>query len=142
MVEYLHPGLYFTEIPFHATPIAGVSTSTPPADALHAAARDAHLPGEPAPDWTQHNHSDPGITLLQLSAWLGESLLFRAQPNPVDRTTLVQSGWGVVQGLAVEPHADVEPASVQVSPGLAIATDGRPIDADSASIQHRAKIKP
>ena len=33
MVERLYPGVYITEIPFHATPIAGVSTSTLPADA-------------------------------------------------------------------------------------------------------------
>ena len=123
MVEYLHPGVYITEIVLHATPIAGVPTSTPPADALHAAARDAHLPSEPAPVWTQHDDSDPGIPLLQLSAWLGESLLFRAQPNPVDRATRIQSGWGVVQGLAVEPHAADAPAGVQVSPGLATTTD-------------------
>jgi phage tail sheath protein FI len=123
MVERLYPGVYITEIPFHATPIAGVSTSTLPADAPQAAARDAHLPSEPAPDWTQDNDSNPGITLLHLPAWLGESLLFRAQPNPIDRTTRVQSGWGVVQGLAVEPHAADAPAGVQVSPGLATTTD-------------------
>jgi hypothetical protein len=84
----------------------------------------------------------PASRLLQLSAWLGESLLFRAQPNPVDRTTRIQSGWGVVQGLAVEPHAAVGPASVQVSTGLALAIGGRPIETEAVSVPHRVKIKP
>jgi Baseplate J-like protein len=36
----------------------------------------ARLP-EYAPDWTDHNLHDPGITLLELFAWLSELLLFR-----------------------------------------------------------------
>ena len=31
-----------------------------------------------APEWTDHNPSDPGITLLELLAWLTEMLLYRA----------------------------------------------------------------
>jgi hypothetical protein len=30
----------------------------------------------PAPDWTDFNRSDPGVTLLQLFAFLGLVLLF------------------------------------------------------------------
>lgn len=33
--------------------------------------------------WTDYNDSDPGITLLQLLAWLDESLLFQANAIPV-----------------------------------------------------------
>lgn len=33
--------------------------------------------------WTDYNDSDPGITLLQLLAWLGESLLYQANAIPV-----------------------------------------------------------
>lgn len=40
-----------------------------------------------APDWTDHNESDPGIVLLQLFAVLGESLLFRFNQIP-DATKL------------------------------------------------------
>jgi Baseplate J-like protein len=39
------------------------------------------------PDWTNHNPSDPGITLLELFAWLTESLLYRANRIP-DRNQL------------------------------------------------------
>lgn len=31
-----------------------------------------------APFWTNHNESDPGITLLELFAWLAEMLIYRA----------------------------------------------------------------
>lgn len=30
-----------------------------------------------APQWTDHNASDPGITLIELFAWLSESLMYR-----------------------------------------------------------------
>ena len=30
-----------------------------------------------APQWTDHNPSDLGITLIELFAWLGEGIIFR-----------------------------------------------------------------
>ncbi len=35
-----------------------------------------------APDWTNHNASDPGVTLLELFAWLAEMLIYRANQIP------------------------------------------------------------
>jgi hypothetical protein len=35
-----------------------------------------------APEWTEHNASDPGITLLELLAWIAESLLYRLTAIP------------------------------------------------------------
>lgn len=35
-----------------------------------------------APEWTDHNESDPGITLLELFAWLTEMMLFRLNQVP------------------------------------------------------------
>lgn len=35
-----------------------------------------------APEWTDHNLSDPGITLMQLFSWLGEIILFRLNRVP------------------------------------------------------------
>lgn len=41
------------------------------------------------PEWTDDNESDPGVTLVELFAWLAESLLFRANNIPErDRTRL------------------------------------------------------
>src|SRR5687768_18593715 len=34
------------------------------------------------PEWTDHNPTDPGITLLELFAFLGENLLFRFNQVP------------------------------------------------------------
>src|SRR4029077_21191693 len=35
-----------------------------------------------APEWTDHNPSDPGIALLELFAFLGENLLYRFNQIP------------------------------------------------------------
>src|SRR5262245_65008285 len=35
-----------------------------------------------APQWTDHNASDPGITLLELGAWLGEQTIYRFDRLP------------------------------------------------------------
>lgn len=39
-----------------------------------------------APQWTDHNPSDPGITLLELFAWFAEMLVYQADQLPPDRT--------------------------------------------------------
>jgi hypothetical protein len=39
-----------------------------------------------APEWTDHNPSDPGITLVELFAWLVEMLVYQADQLPPDRT--------------------------------------------------------
>jgi len=130
MVEYLHPGVYVTEMPFHAKPIDGVPTSTAQGDIVHDALRSASLPSVPAPDWTQHNESDPGVTLLQVFAWLGESTLFGAPAN---------MGWGVAEGLAVESRDAGKPPEVTVSRGLAFGADGRLCESESSRSTHHVR---
>src|SRR5258708_7823109 len=34
------------------------------------------------PEWTDHNESDPGITLIQLFAWVADMLLWRLNQVP------------------------------------------------------------
>src|SRR3954454_9376688 len=34
------------------------------------------------PAWTDHNPTDPGITLIELFAWLAEMLIYRADQVP------------------------------------------------------------
>ena len=34
------------------------------------------------PEWTDHNDSDPGITLIQLFSWLGEMIIWRLNQVP------------------------------------------------------------
>src|SRR5437016_12045765 len=35
-----------------------------------------------APEWTNHNPSDPGITLMELCAWMTELILYRLNRVP------------------------------------------------------------
>ena len=81
MPEYLHPGVYVTEIAHSAKPIEGVSTSTADLIGSDTIARFQQL-AQHVPDWTQHNDSDPGVTLLELFAFLTESILDRTERLP------------------------------------------------------------
>ena len=51
-----------------------------------------------APEWTDHNPTDPGITLVELFAFLAEMLVYQADQLPPDRTRaflrlLEGAGW-------------------------------------------------
>ncbi len=61
-----------------------------------------------SPTWTDHNESDPGIALLELFAYLGESLLYRF--NQIPDTTRVE----FLRLLGVQPRP-AHPASVLLS---------------------------
>ena len=71
------------------------------------------------PVWSDLNDSDPGITMLQVFAWLGEMLAYRM--NQVPALTYLK----FLQLLGVELRA-AEPAGVQITfpmkPGFAKAT--------------------
>ncbi|MEN3360503.1 MAG: hypothetical protein V7637_4485 [Mycobacteriales bacterium] len=56
------------------------------------------------PAWTDHNESDPGVTLLELFAFLVESLLYRVDLVP-DRTL---AGFAGLVGVQPEPGEPVE----------------------------------
>ena len=38
--------------------------------------------GQTCPEWTEHNVSDPGITLIELFAWMTETLIYRLNRVP------------------------------------------------------------
>ena len=63
------------------------------------------------PEWTDHNLSDPGITLIELFAWLTDQMLLRF--NQVPRKTLLDQKLRLLAFLALPPV-----------PGL----DGVPVD--------------
>jgi len=79
MPEYLYPGVYVVEIAAGAKPIDGVSTSTANAIGSDCIGKLYRLATVPAPEWTQYNEHDPGVTLLELLAWLTESLVYRTE---------------------------------------------------------------
>ncbi len=79
MPEYLAPGVYLEESDAGVNPIPGVSTSTidiETAQALVAAIES--IVERTQPNWTRSNDADPGVTLIELFAWVAESLLFRS----------------------------------------------------------------
>jgi hypothetical protein len=80
-----------------------------------------------APDWTNHNIADPGITLVELMAWVAEVSLYRANRIP-DRTLVnfaslllgessVQSD-RIKRAMSGVTTADIERAATQVSPEI------------------------
>jgi hypothetical protein len=113
MIERLYPGVYLTELPCDPRPIEGVS---------------------PPPDWTQLNPTDPGVTLVQLLAFVSETLLWRDKLVPELRA---RPHWGVAQGLAVaDPNASEAP-NVEVSAGLALDARGLTVDLDASLAARR-----
>jgi len=80
MPEYLYPGVYVEESDYVGTPIDGVSTST--ADLTGLAAEMSAIVRRDVPGWTGNDDSDPGVTLVQLFAFLSETLLYRTGRIP------------------------------------------------------------
>jgi len=136
MVERLYPGVYVTEIASRATPIDGVPVSGAPLAPLHAARNAA---AEAAPRWTARNGGDPGVTLLQLSAQLAGSLRFGLAPTSGLPVHVVQSGYGVAQGLQVDSAGGDAGPTLKVSPGLASTPGGSAVDIDTPRDRHRIR---
>lgn len=90
MPEYLAPGVYVEESDARPTPIPGVPTATIDT----ATARALVVAIEPVikrtqPGWTNSNDADPGITLIQLFAWIAEGLLYQSSADPDRRRNAV-----------------------------------------------------
>lgn len=78
MPEYVYPGVYVEELGGEAGvhPIPGVPLDDA---ALASIAKELRRAvAVHAPDWTSSNESDPGIVLVEVLAFLGESLRYRA----------------------------------------------------------------
>src|SRR5690349_23714959 len=76
-----------------------------------------------AREWTDHNESDPGIALLELFAFLGESVLYRF--NQIPETTKIE----FLRLLGVRPRpaapaTAVLAATTELAAGVAIPRGG------------------
>jgi hypothetical protein len=60
-----------------------------------------------APEWTDHNDSDPGITLLQLFSWLSETVLYRLNRVPERNYIKFLQLIGVEQKPAAPAHTEL-----------------------------------
>ena len=82
MPEYLSPGVYVDEVNMGAQSIPGVSTRIDSVRLQSLVAELKRVVASQVPAWTDSNEADPGVTLLELFAWLTENLLYRAQDIP------------------------------------------------------------
>jgi hypothetical protein len=82
MAEIRYPGVYVVETEASVTPIPGVDTVMDD-ETFAALVRDLHRTvHQYAPAWTDFNVHDPGVTLVQLLAWLAEAAGYRAHRLP------------------------------------------------------------
>ena len=82
MPEYLYPGVYVEEVDAGTQSIPGVSTSIDSARLQSLVAELKETVVAQVPEWTDSNEADPGVTLLELFAWLTKNLLYRAHAIP------------------------------------------------------------
>ncbi|WP_437877869.1 putative baseplate assembly protein [Sorangium sp. So ce513] len=69
------------------------------------------------PEWTDHNDSDPGITLLQLFAWLMETAIYRLNQAPDER---MYAAFLDLVGLGPAPARPAEAiVALKMRPGAA-----------------------
>jgi hypothetical protein len=82
MPEYLSPGVYVEEVNTGAHSIPGVST---PIDSVRLQSLVTELKKvvvAQVPAWTDSNEADPGVTLLELFAWLTENMVYGVRDIP------------------------------------------------------------
>ena len=82
MPEYLAPGIYVVEVEWRAKPIPGVPTHINDEELRATALIIRERLARFSPQWTDFNDSDPGVTLLELFAWVGEALIYRSEALP------------------------------------------------------------
>ncbi|MEH1867443.1 MAG: putative baseplate assembly protein [Nostoc sp.] len=94
-----------------------------------------------APEWTDHNLSDPGITMMQLFSWLGEIVLFRLNRVPDRNYLKFLQLIGVEQKPAVPAKAELtftlvspSPATVFIPRGTQIAAVVQPLPPSALAI--------
>src|ERR1043165_3204620 len=81
------------------------------------------------PEWTDHNVSDPGVTLIELFAWMTEMLLYRVNQTPDKMEVKFLELLGVRLHPPLPARAPVtfrlsapQPASVTIPENTEVAT--------------------
>ena len=75
-----------------------------------------------APEWTDHNASDPGITLIELFAFLGENLLYRFNQIPEATRLAFLHLLGIPLRKAVPARAMIAVSLTDPEPGGTLIT--------------------
>ena len=84
------------------------------------------------PEWTNHNLSDPGVALIELFAWMTETMLFRLNQVPdVFYTRMLNLlGFERFPAAAARVRSDVlehrrrDPSAIAIPAGTQVATSG------------------
>lgn len=82
-----------------------------------------------APEWTDHNLSDPGITMMQLFSWLGEIILFRLNRVPERNYIKFLQLIGIEQKPATPAKAELTFTLVVPSPSTIFIPKGTKVSA-------------
>ena len=93
-----------------------------------------------APEWTDHNLHDPGITLIELFAWLAEQDLFRIDRISVEqvRKLLALAGATPAPPRPVRLELRVTPAPDRPTARIKPGTEFRGITSGGLSVRFRA----
>ncbi len=83
-----------------------------------------------APEWTDHNLSDPGITMMQLFSWLGEIILFRLNRVPERNYIKFLQLIGIEQKPATPAKAELTFTLVVPSPSTIFIPKGTKVSAE------------
>lgn len=75
-------GVYVVQVAEDGPAVEGVPDRAVEVLGRDAVARLQHALDRRPPDWTDANEHDPGVTLLELAAWLTESILRGANGIP------------------------------------------------------------
>lgn len=109
MPEYLYPGVYVEETDAGTTPIEGVPTVVDPARLRALAADLARVASAHAPGWTDRADADPGVTLVDLVAFLAGNLHCGAEgPGARERSAAIRAA-SALAGFAQPSVRDCAP---------------------------------
>ena len=125
-----NPGVPVEESPSGAIPIEGVSTSTAVVLGVRLAKALEKFAEAEGRDWTDSGSHDPGVTLLEVFAWLAELLVYR-QGN-VPRGAIPHAARIATAALALIQEAELPRESVLAKirffPGHYLDDDGCVVD--------------
>ena len=102
MPEYLYPGVYLEETAAGMNAIDGVPTPAGDAALKSISEEFVRTMRTHAPGWTDVAGSDPGISILEVFAFLAEGLLYREGGKPERRRSAAR----VARALAAAGSAD------------------------------------
>lgn len=137
MPKYQSPGVYVEEYASGKS-IQGVSTSTDRFTLRSLAAELREIVLRFDPNWTDHNSSDPGVTLVEVVAWVAQTALHDATALPEQGRRAAMRAAAALATFA-EPcgQADAPLTRPRFSPGQLLTAEDLQLEQD----YHREKLR-